>query len=68
MNFDDLKGKRYLVTGATSGIGARISEELLRLGAYVVLVSRGITEFDKDLKRLVYSEESIYSVNAKVWI
>lgn len=66
MNCDDFKGKRYLVTGATSGIGARISVQLLQAGAYVILVSRGLTEIDNELKKLIYSENSIYSANAKL--
>jgi NAD(P)-dependent dehydrogenase (short-subunit alcohol dehydrogenase family) len=66
MNLDGFKGKQFLITGATSGIGAKLSEALLRAGANVVLVSRGITAFDEDLKRLIYSEDSIYASNAKV--
>jgi NAD(P)-dependent dehydrogenase (short-subunit alcohol dehydrogenase family) len=66
MNLDGFKDKQFLVTGATSGIGAKLSEALLKAGAKVVLVSRGITTFDEDLKHLIYSEDSIYAANSKV--
>ena len=36
----DIKGKRILVTGASSGIGRETSKLLSQLGALVVLVSR----------------------------
>jgi len=40
MNACSLKGKRYVVTGATSGIGYATVEALLRLGAELVFVGR----------------------------
>ena len=36
----DFTGKRILVTGASSGIGAAISKELSSCGAEVIMVAR----------------------------
>lgn len=45
-------GKRCLVTGATSGIGAVTAEELARLGAEVILVGRDPKKCDEMRNRL----------------
>lgn len=37
----DLAGKRVLITGASSGIGAEIGREMIRRGARLTLVARG---------------------------
>ena len=38
----NLEGKRYLVTGASSGIGKEVTKLLARRGGEVIMVSRSI--------------------------
>lgn len=42
----ELDGRRVLVTGASSGIGAEISREFARRGAHLILVARGAAKLD----------------------
>src|SRR5688572_27320512 len=42
-----LQGKTALVTGATKGIGRAIAEELLQLGADIMIVARDADYIDK---------------------
>ncbi|WP_206352272.1 SDR family oxidoreductase [Tautonia rosea] len=51
-NLGRMDGKRCLVTGATSGIGAVTAEELARLGAEVILVGRDPKKCEEMLERL----------------
>lgn len=46
-NFWTLKEKKALVTGGTKGIGAAITEELVSLGAEVLVVARNIENLEK---------------------
>src|SRR5215510_3708979 len=39
-----LEGRRALVTGATKGIGLAVADELLRLGAAVLIVARSASD------------------------
>lgn len=48
----DLSGRKILVTGASSGIGAETSRLLSRLGAAVVLVARREQQLQETLSTL----------------
>lgn len=47
-----LEGKRILITGASSGIGAATAVECSRMGASVVLVGRNIERLNETLEQL----------------
>lgn len=53
-----LKNKRFIVGGATSGFGKAIAEALIREGAYIIAVARGV---DK-LKTLQSSAPSLVEI------
>lgn len=48
----DLKGKRVLVTGATSGIGKEVAVSFAKQGATVFLIGRNPSKLDETLKQL----------------
>jgi NAD(P)-dependent dehydrogenase (short-subunit alcohol dehydrogenase family) len=48
----DLTGKRFVVTGVTSGLGASIALELARHGAAVVLAARSATKLEQTERRI----------------
>jgi NAD(P)-dependent dehydrogenase (short-subunit alcohol dehydrogenase family) len=48
----DLTGKRYLITGATSGIGLAAATELARRNAHVVITARSAEKARQGLKKI----------------
>ena len=48
----DLTGKRYLITGATSGIGLAAATELARRNAHVVITARSSEKAREALKKI----------------
>ncbi|NLZ54224.1 MAG: SDR family oxidoreductase [Thermoanaerobacteraceae bacterium] len=55
-----LKGKRILVTGASSGIGRETSILLSKLGAEVVLLARNMERLKETFRKLEGNGHSIY--------
>lgn len=54
-NIWDLKGKLALITGSTYGIGLSIAEEMAKLGANIIIVSRKtdlVSQVTKDIGKL----------------
>ncbi len=56
-----MDGKRVVVTGATSGLGAVLAESLARAGAALVLVGRDPTRTESFAQRLASSGASVRS-------
>jgi NAD(P)-dependent dehydrogenase (short-subunit alcohol dehydrogenase family) len=48
----DLRGKRFLITGATSGIGKEAARELVRAGADVTITARNEEKAERTRKEL----------------
>jgi NAD(P)-dependent dehydrogenase (short-subunit alcohol dehydrogenase family) len=48
----DLTGKRFLITGATSGIGKEAARELARVGASVTIAARDLAKAERVKKEL----------------
>ena len=59
----DLTGKTYAVTGATSGIGLAVAEELVRRGAAVIGVGRSEERCRQAARRLLALDPQ-----ARVWV
>ena len=49
-NIADQSGKRFLITGGTSGLGLVTARELIRKGADVTITARSMKKADKTLK------------------
>lgn len=58
--FDDLKGKRVLITGASGGIGREIAVFLSREGAQLALMGRDETRLHETLSRLTPGEHAVF--------
>jgi short-subunit dehydrogenase len=48
----NLEGKRFLITGATSGIGKEAARELARVGAKVTIAARSLEKAESTKKEL----------------
>lgn len=59
----DLTGKRFLITGATSGIGKEAARELARAGAQVTIAARSLEKAESVKKELSVSRIEILELN-----
>lgn len=67
MNYQPLKGKKALVTGASSGIGAGVALELARAGADVVVnYSSSLTSAEKVVGQITELGRQVYPVKCDV--
>ena len=59
----NLKNKKVLITGASSGIGLAIAEEFLKEDAITCLTSRGSSELIENVSRLeqIYGKSKVFS-------
>lgn len=61
-----LSGKTALITGSTKGIGRAIAEEIARLGAHVLIVSRHQSEVEQVINQLISSGYKASGTSADV--
>lgn len=66
MLFDDLQGKRALITGASGGLGLHFAELLARYGAAVTLAARRKEALDEACARIAAAGGSASSVKMDV--
>lgn len=66
VNSDYYDGKICLVTGANSGIGYAISEELLKRGAIVYMLGRNPKKVEEAAEQLSVYKEKIHTIIADV--
>jgi NAD(P)-dependent dehydrogenase (short-subunit alcohol dehydrogenase family) len=55
----DLKGKKILITGASSGIGREVAILSAKLGAQLILTGRNLSELNKTASKITSSVEII---------
>jgi len=61
-----VKGKRVMVTGATSGIGLAVAEMLADAGAHLIIVARGQEKLDETAKMLKKKGVKVASYTADI--
>jgi NAD(P)-dependent dehydrogenase (short-subunit alcohol dehydrogenase family) len=66
MKFDSLQDKVVVITGASSGIGKLATEELLKLGAKVVMAARSLKPMQQHLHSLRADESRALAVAVDV--
>jgi NAD(P)-dependent dehydrogenase (short-subunit alcohol dehydrogenase family) len=59
----DLEGKRFLITGGTSGIGKEAARELARAGADVTITARSIAKGESVRKEISSSRVSVLEMD-----
>lgn len=59
----NLKGKKIIVTGASSGIGRQCSIDFSRMGATVIMIARNAERLNQTLKELVGTDHIVISAD-----
>lgn len=58
----DLSGRRYVITGASSGIGQDVAVLLSQLGAVCLLTGRDLTRLNETLERMVPADHQVQTL------